>query len=352
MHLVGWAVVAFSDAPNRCDRLWDTLSAIDRRVSVGCTADLAEAHRIIDLKGPVLAAVSLPHSFEQTLRAIDILHGHAPRLPLIAEVPGEHPVMALQALSRGATDCLKRPVAPWEWQNRCRTLIEAERHRRLLVAALRRAGRRLLHQRKPARLAPVLALLSRADSFHDAVTGAHDRRTGMLAGLIAAELGLPPEQNRLIEAGAALHDIGKLGIPDHLLTKPGRFTEAEREVMQAHPTIGHEILRSGDSPTLKSGAEIALSHHERFDGSGYPQGLEGEAIPLPGRIAAVADVFDSLVAGRPYRKPIPVAAGLTYLERHRGRLFDPQCIDALRAVSAAAAEVVGAGGRGLGLSRH
>mgnify|MGYP002713029732 CR=1 FL=1 len=338
-----WPVLVVSPTADRCDRLWGSLSAIDRRVSLECAADLTDALRLVDVKTPVLAAVSLPRSFEQTLRTIDRVHRHAPRLPIIAEVPGDHPMMALQALRLGTTDCLKQPVAPWEWQNRCRTLIGAERQRHLLTGALRRARRRPLQHREPGSLSPVLALLARADSFHDAVTGAHDRRTGMLAGLIAAQLGLARKSCRLIEAGATLHDIGKLGIPDHLLTKPGRFTKADRDVMRAHPKIGHEILRSGDSPTLRIGAEIALSHHERFDGSGYPHGLKGAAIPLSGRIVAVADVFDSLVAGRPYRSPISVREGLTYLGSHSGRLFDPLCIDALRAAAPAAEKVVTAG---------
>lgn len=347
-----WPILTIFPGRHDCARLGDALSAIDRRISVECAADLAAALHIVELKNPLLATVSVPGSFEQTLRTIDVMHRHAPRLPLIAEVPGEHPMMALQALRLGATDCLKHPVAPWEWQNRCRTLIETERQRRLLMATLRRGGRRLLRRPEPPPLAPVLALLARADSFHDAVTGAHDRRTGKLAGVIAAELGLSPERNRLIEAGAALHDIGKLGIPDHLLTKPERFTDTDREVMQAHPRIGHEILSSGDSSTLRMGAEIALSHHERFDGSGYPQGLEGDAIPLSGRIAAVADVFDSLVAGRPYRKPISVREGLTYLGSQSGRLFDPVCINALRSAASAAEKIVNEDGTRKWISRR
>jgi two-component system response regulator RpfG len=352
MPSVHWPILTICANPDRCNRLWESLSAIDRRVSVEAAADLAEALRIVEATNPLLATVSLPHSFAQTLRTIDAVRRRAPCLPLIAEVPGEHPMMALQALRLGATDCLKQPVAPWEWQNRCRAVIEAERRRRLLVSALRRAGRRLLHHREPLPLTPVLKLLARADTFHDAVTGAHDRRAGKLAGLIAAGLGLPPEQSRIIEDGATLHDIGKLGIPDDLLTKPGRFTDADREVMRAHPRIGHEILRSGDSPTLRMGAEVALSHHERIDGSGYPTGLEGEAIPLPGRIVAVADVFDSLVAGRPYRKPISVQEGLAYLTSQSGRLFDPLCIDALRSASAAAEKIVATTASGEPISRH
>jgi putative two-component system response regulator len=132
--------------------------------------------------------------------------------------------------------------------------------------------------------------------------------------------------------GASLHDIGKIGIPDHVLHKPGSYTDEERQVMRNHPQIGYDILSGAESPGLRLGAEIALTHHERFDGSGYPNGLAGEVIPLSGRIAAVADVFDALTDGRAYRRSISPLESLAYLEEQKGRLFDPTCVEALRVV--------------------
>jgi two-component system response regulator RpfG len=141
-----------------------------------------------------------------------------------------------------------------------------------------------------------------------------------------------------IESAAPMHDIGKIGIPDVILLKPGRHTPEEQAIMRRHPLIGHEILADSPSRYLQMGAIIALGHHEQFDGNGYPQGLAGEAIPLPARIVAVADVFDALTSRRPYKPAWTFQEALNYLQSQSGKHFDPVCVRAFeRRIDAVAA---------------
>jgi putative two-component system response regulator len=173
--------------------------------------------------------------------------------------------------------------------------------------------------------------LSRAAEFRDPETGAHIERVAHYSELIAAQLGMDETAQRLILRAAPMHDVGKIGIPDHILLKPGRLNPDEFEIMKKHAQLGYELLQGSSSPVLEAGANIALTHHEKFNGSGYPRALQGEAIPLFGRIVATADVFDALTSERPYKKPWPVEEARAYLQDQRGTHFDPACVDAFLA---------------------
>ncbi|HEX5922867.1 MAG TPA: HD domain-containing phosphohydrolase [Baekduia sp.] len=177
-----------------------------------------------------------------------------------------------------------------------------------------------------------LARLAAAAEYRDDDTGAHTRRVGELAGRLAEALGLPAERVRLIRLAAPLHDVGKIGIPDAILLKPGRLTEEEFDHMKRHTTIGAQMLAGGVSAQIALAEQIARTHHERWDGTGYPAGLAGDAIPIAGRIVAVADVFDALTHVRPYKTAWPRAEALAELRRQRGRQFDREVIDALLAL--------------------
>ncbi len=170
--------------------------------------------------------------------------------------------------------------------------------------------------------------LARAVEFRDFHTGLHVERMSSYCRMIALRLELPPEHCSLIRTASLLHDIGKLGIPDGILAKPGLLTKEERSRMQEHTTLGHRILRGSTSELIQLAAEIAISHHERFDGGGYPRGLAGDEIPLEGRIAAVSDVFDALTTSRPYR---PIAftqqEAIEHVRDERGKAFDPLLVD-------------------------
>jgi response regulator RpfG family c-di-GMP phosphodiesterase len=160
-------------------------------------------------------------------------------------------------------------------------------------------------------------------------TGSHIRRIARYAGALARLAGLAEEQAFLIEAAAPLHDIGKVSIPDRILNKPGRLDADEWEVMKKHAEIGHGLLWHSSLAVLRAGAEIALAHHEKWDGSGYPGGLAGEQIPMSGRIVALVDVFDALLARRAYKEPWPIDEVVREMQALRGRHFDPHLTDLL-----------------------
>jgi response regulator RpfG family c-di-GMP phosphodiesterase len=172
-----------------------------------------------------------------------------------------------------------------------------------------------------------LNLLGTATDYRDPETGAHITRVGLFCELISGLLGLSDIQRDLIRHAAPLHDIGKLGIPDSILQKPGPLTTAEFDLMKTHTTISHDILRNSSSKYLRAGAIIALTHHERYDGGGYPSGISGIEIPLFGRITCLSDVYDSLLSQRPYKEPWSEEDTTSYIENERGGQFDPRITD-------------------------
>ncbi len=166
-----------------------------------------------------------------------------------------------------------------------------------------------------------------AAELHDDTTGEHCYRVGRMSSLLAKEFGLEDDVCFLIDLAARMHDIGKLMVPDAILLKPGRLTDGEREIMEKHTTAGAEILGKSDIPQMYVAEEIALHHHERWDGSGYPHRLKGTAIPIAARITAVADVFDALTHVRPYKHAWPIGDALREIRAMRGKHFDPQITD-------------------------
>lgn len=260
---------------------------------------------------------------------------------LFREMPGnrELPVLMVTAeharevrhaaLRGGATDFLTKPVDHEEFCARTRNMLTlraaqkrlAERAQSLEEAVAAATARLRVNERE------TLDCLARAAEYRDPETGAHVSRMALYSHLIARRLGLPEDEAELLLRAAPLHDVGKLGTPDHILLKPGRLTPDEFEVMKRHATMGWEILRGHSSPVLQAGAAIALSHHEKWDGSGYPGGLAGADIPLFGRIVAVADVFDALTSERPYKKAWPVEQAREHLQAGAGAHFDPRCVE-------------------------
>ena len=174
-------------------------------------------------------------------------------------------------------------------------------------------------------LAQRLAIVA---EYRDDETGAHAARVAAVSGAIARELGLAEDDARLIELAAPLHDLGKVAIADAILLKQGPLSEAERRVMEEHTTTGARMLEGSAIPVLQVARAIALSHHERWNGEGYPSRLAEASIPVPGRIVAIADVFDALTSNRPYKRAWPLAAALAEIRALRGSHFDPAIADA------------------------
>jgi putative two-component system response regulator len=170
--------------------------------------------------------------------------------------------------------------------------------------------------------------LARAAEYRDDDTGQHAQRVGHTAAMLARRLGLEEQRVQLIRRAAPLHDVGKIGIPDAILLKSGKLTPEEFTVMKTHATIGFEIMTRHHTPLLQLAASLAHTHHERWDGTGYPQGLAGEAIPLEGLLVAVADVFDALTHRRPYKEAWPVGDAVEEICRQGGRQFAPEVVAA------------------------
>ena len=174
--------------------------------------------------------------------------------------------------------------------------------------------------------------LSMAVEFRDEDTGAHIERIGRFSTLLAEQIGLEEELCARMVHAAPLHDVGKVAIPDAILLKPGRLTPEERAIVETHAEEGHRLLKGSSSAILDMAATIALSHHEKWDGSGYPRGVVGEAIPIEGRIVAIADVFDALTSDRVYRKAFAVEKAVEMMREERGKHFDPVLLDAFMEV--------------------
>src|SRR6186997_1388679 len=234
------------------------------------------------------------------------------------------------ALDAGITDFLTKPVDARECLARCRNLLTLRRQqlaledrRRLLEHMVEDATREVKEREKET-----LLRLARAGEFRDEETGYHLIRMSRYSRLIAGAIGLDQDEAETVELAAPLHDIGKIGIPDQILLKPGKLEALEWDVMRRHAVIGHEILKGSASKYVRMGALIALGHHERFDGSGYPNGLVGDHIPLCARIVAVADVYDALTSPRPYKPAWPAERAFDYLRAQCGRHFDPRMVEA------------------------
>jgi response regulator RpfG family c-di-GMP phosphodiesterase len=234
-----------------------------------------------------------------------------------------------RALAMGARDFLTKPLDGIELVLRVRNLLQVQHLQNRLLehnASLEDKVAARTHDLERARL-EILDRLALAAEYRDDATQEHARRIGRTSGLLAPLLDRTGREVELIRRAAPLHDIGKIGIPDGILLKPARLRSEEFDRIKAHTTIGAEILSGSASAVLRLAERIAISHHERWDGRGYPRGLAGEDIPLAGRIVAVADVFDALTHARPYKEPWPIERAVAEILAQAGRQFDPRVVE-------------------------
>ena len=309
------------------------------------------------------AVAARVRGWQPALLLLDVQIGTECGLELCRELRAEHPAVDLpivfitghedrsvliEALEVGGDELLRKPLDPTELRLRVRNLLELQRHRR----SARDAARRLEEQveLRSAQLRATLADLGRtsdrlrlayeetlarlanAAEYRDPETGRHLERMSRYSETLARAVGLDAGACKQLRLAAPMHDIGKIGIPDAILLKPGKLTADEFERMKEHTVFGHRLLAHSDSPLLNHAAEIAMSHHERWDGSGYPHELAGAEIPLSGRIVAVADVFDALTSARCYKPAYPLEQALDALRAGAGHHFDPTLVDAFFSV--------------------
>jgi putative two-component system response regulator len=266
----------------------------------------------------------------QALQLIRQQVGEDSYLPVLMLTADVTPQAKQEGLHAGVNDFLTKPYDRTEVVLRIHNLLRTRYlHMQLhdYNALLEQRVEERTEQLVQARL-ETLQLLGRASEFRDDMTGTHTQRVGTLSGQIAVKLGLPQSQVELIQLAAPLHDIGKIGIPDHILLKPGRFEADEFEQMKLHTTIGAHILQDSSFDVLRMAEVISLSHHEKWDGSGYPQGLKGEDIPIEARIVALADFYDALTHERPYKKAWSPSEALAEVKRQDGVHFDPRIVEA------------------------
>ena len=277
---------------------------------------------ILDLRMPVMSGVEFVRWFRKLPGCDDV--------PVVIVSVAEDLQSRYSALAAGATDFLTKPLDHVEFQARCRNLLSLREHQRQSKDRARWLEKRVAAavEEVALRERDTLLHLAKASAYRDPYTGRHVQRMAKYSRIIAERLGLAEDFCHTLEFAAPLHDIGKIGVPDHILRKAGPLTETERSVMNTHVTIGNNILVNSPSKYLQMGATIALNHHERFDGDGYPKGLSGEQIPLEARIAALADVYDALTSARPYKPAWPLQKTLEHIKAGVGRHFDPRCVKA------------------------
>jgi response regulator RpfG family c-di-GMP phosphodiesterase len=263
------------------------------------------------------------------LRAEERLKG----VPIMVVTSMNDREVRYRALEMGANDFLSKPLDAAEVAARIKNMILVRQaHEGMAIRAIELAFRvRLATASLIEREREVILRLSRAAEYRDYDSSAHTMRVAHFSRIIAAGRGLPEAEQELIFLAAPMHDVGKIGIPDQILLKPGRLDPAEFEVMKRHTLIGHRILGDSTSELLRYAAVIARTHHERMDGGGYPDGLVGEQIPLSSRIVAVADVFDAMTSTRPYQQAKSVDQAVAYLRKGAGTQFDASCVDAFLA---------------------
>jgi putative two-component system response regulator len=258
-------------------------------------------------------------------------------LPVVILTGERDPEVRERALRLGGKDFLNKPVDLTELEARILNLLEA----RALHQALRDARDRLdLRVRERTReledaRVEILRRLARAAEYRDDATGRHQERVGVLSERLAARMGVESRTIEVLRLAAPLHDLGKIAISDEILHKPGPLTRAQYQRMQEHTSLGAELLSGSTHEILEVARVVALSHHERWDGRGYPLGRQGEDIPLVGRIVSVADVFDSLLHSRPYKEALPMDDVLAIIREDAGTAFDPRVVQALEALAAA-----------------
>lgn len=288
---------------------------------------------LLDINMPVLDGFDVLSFIQQTLQ-----NQTPPILMVTAQDDIDNRIRAFDA---GACDYITKPFHRMELVRRVEIHLENWVLKKQLLeerAQLERRVKQRTEELEQTQL-EIVKRLGRASEYRDNETGNHVNRVSLISQALAQEIGCDQDYCELIRLASPMHDIGKIGISDTILLKPGKLTAEEYQTMQRHVEIGASILDGSSVELMQMAYEIALTHHEKFDGSGYPNQLAGEAIPLSGRIVAVADVYDALSSARPYKTPWPIEKIIDFFKAEKGRHFDPSLVDALIAIQPKVKEI-------------
>ncbi|NOR68458.1 MAG: response regulator [Methylomarinum sp.] len=322
-------IVLIDDNQINLTLLWHLVKKIDGYEAVNfldpiealswCKENEAELI-IVDYMMPELDGIEFITQFRSIQK--DVL------VPIIMVTANDQSDVRYKALEIGATDFLNKPIDKTEFMIRVKNLLALRSSQKKLSNQTLWLKDEVLKatQEIRNREQEIIFRLTKAAEYRDPETGGHIKRMAHYSRHIAMQLGMSAEDQNLILEAAPMHDIGKVGIPDSILLKPGKLDQLEFDVMKEHAKYGYDILNGSQSKLMQLGAEIALSHHEKYDGSGYPNGLKGDNISIYGRIITVADVFDALTSERPYKKAWPVDDAIAFLSENSGTHFDRACV--------------------------
>ena len=325
-------VIVIDDQTTGRTILAQLIRSIDDTLEVVSFGDSREALAFVRVRTPdlILTDYKMPYldgtAFTREVRKIPACAD----VPLVMVTIIEDKRVRYEALDAGATDFLNRPIDQYECRARCRNLLTLRSQQQIIRNRAKWLEDQvaLATNEIQSRERETLLRLAKAGEYRDEGTGNHVLRIAKYSRAIACTLGLPPGRCEEIELASPMHDIGKIGVPDAILLKVGPLTPEELALMQIHTVIGYEILRDSPSRHIQLGAVIALNHHEKFDGTGYPSRLKGDAIPLSARIVAIADVYDALTTARPYKQPWPQEEVMEHIQEQSGQHFDPECVEA------------------------
>ncbi|MDT8385644.1 MAG: response regulator [Gammaproteobacteria bacterium] len=339
-------MVEISDALNTDPKQARILIVDDEPVNVRLLEKILKTTRynnVMSTQNPTqVLGLQQQHNFDLILLDLDMpeLDGYGvmeqlveragDNLPAIVVLTAQHmQTFRQRALDNGASDYVTKPFDANELLSRVRNLLETRmaqkfmRHQNEILEQKVQARTQVIHDTR----LQVVRRLSRAAEYRDEETGLHIIRMSKMAVVIGKAAGMTDEQCDLLLNAAPMHDVGKIGIPDKILLKPGKFEPEEWAIMQTHSQIGADLLAGDESDLMVMAHDIALTHHEKWNGKGYPNGLAGEDIPLTGRVTALADVFDALTSVRPYKEAWPIEKAIDLIKQERGQHFDPFLVD-------------------------
>ena len=317
-----------------CDQGYTCDGAGDAKAGRGCLQQHPYKLALLDVNMPGESGIEL----------LSHIRREHPEVAILMITGEDNTQLAITAIEQGAYGYLVKPLGSGELLINVANALHRRRseqgNRRLvqrLQVAVQERGHKLEEALQDLELSETKVWVSQAETifrlarmveFRDEETGHHIHRMSSYCGILARQMGFTPEHCELVRLASQLHDLGKVATPDTILLKRGKLTPDEFEIIKGHAETGYKMLAGSTSEVVQLGAQIAHTHHERWDGSGYPRGLRGGDIPLEGRIAAVADVFDALTSDRVYRPAIPATAAAKMMQDERGRHFDPELLDA------------------------